>query len=205
MLRAKKSILISVTALLLSLSSTLFAASIGSLFHPANASLAGNPKGGVTIVEFFDYRCTHCASSGSAVLSTVKSNPNVRVIFVDYPILGESSTLGARAALAAKRQGKYVEFSHALLTSRSGISQASIMKLAESMGLDTAKLKKDMFGSSVSNEISANIRLAHSLNVYSTPAFFIGKTNAKSVNSVNLLYGGMSQSELQDEINHVSN
>lgn len=197
-----KNLFITITGLFLSLASVAHAASVNALFHHANAPVAGNPNGQVTIVEFFDYRCTHCASSAAALHSALHASPNVRAVFIDYPILGPSSVLAARAALAAKKQGKYVEFSQALLHARY-LSESSIMDLAESMGLNAEQLRKDMYSSSVSNQIASNVRLAHSLNVYSTPAFFIGKTNTKNMNSVSVLYGGMSKGEFQSEIKNV--
>lgn len=202
MFKLKNILLIKSIAVLMSLASFAYAGSVNSIFHNGNLPIAGNPNAKVTIVEFFDYRCSHCATAAASLVATVKSNPNVRAIFVDYPILGSSSMLGARAALAAKKQGKYLEFNHALLASRY-ISESSIMSIARELGLNTDQLKKDMYSSSVSNQIAANVRLAHSFDVYSTPAFFIGQSNAKNMHNVNTLYGGMSKGEFLEEVGRV--
>lgn len=175
------------------------AQSINTLFRHAGDPVV-NPRGNITVVEFFDYQCGHCVAMASTISNVIKSNPNVRFVFKDLPIRGPMSELAARAAIAANNQGKYFAFSHALLTTNQPLSEENILDIAKSVGLNVDKLKKDMKSSSVTNEIRNNYRLASQFNVDGTPAFFIGKTNAQDSNDVNFVLGEMSQSELQDAI-----
>lgn len=175
--------------------------SLKSLFHHEQDPVAGNPKGSITVVEFFDYQCSHCVNMSPVISAIIKGNPNVRVVFKEYPIRGPMSELAARAALAANKQGKYYQFNHALMSSNMFINENNIMDIAKSVGLNIKKLQADMKSSAVTNEIQANYQLARELNITGTPAFFIGKTNEKQSKNLDFNLGEMSQKELQNAIN----
>lgn len=183
---------------------TAYAETVNALFHQAGNPVVGNPRGNVTVVEFFDYQCGHCISMVPVMDAIIRSNPNVRVVYKDFPIRGPASEFAARAALAANKQGKYYQFSHRLLTASEPLSANFILQTAKNLGLNVERLKKDMNSSSVTHELSSNFHLADQLNVTGTPAFFIGKTNATDIKEVNFVLGEMSQRELQDAINKAS-
>lgn len=170
------------------------------LFHQASDPIAGNPNGKITIVEFFDYQCPHCVDMVPIIDTVVKSNPEVRVVYKEFPIRGPISDYAARAALAANKQGKYKELSHAILTSTQPLTQDSILAAAKNVGLDVDKLKKDMTDKSIDDQLKTNTKLGQDLKLLGTPAFFIGKTNATVKDSINYIPGQMSQSQLQDMI-----
>lgn len=173
---------------------------VDSLFHQANDPVAGNPAGKITVVEFFDYQCSHCVNMASTMQAIIKKNPNVRVVYKEFPIRGPMSEVAARAALAANKQGKYYPFSHALLTSNLVLNENNMTDIAKSIGLDVSKWKKDINSKSVKSQIQATYDLARELNITGTPAFFIGKTDEKKSSNLNFVLGEMSQSELQDAI-----
>jgi protein-disulfide isomerase len=146
------------------------------LFDDAASPVAGNPKGGVTLVEFFDYSCPHCKHSEPAVKSALEQEGGtgaLRVIYKEFPILGPGSLYAARAALAAQKQGKYAALHRALMESES-IDENSVQSLAKQVGLDVPKLLKDMDGPDIAQAIEANARLASDLEIQGTPAFIIG-------------------------------
>jgi protein-disulfide isomerase len=176
------------------------AQSVNALFHTKNDPLAGNPKGKVTMVEFFDYTCGHCAAMAPVLAAVVKNNPDLRVVFKELPIRGPVSEFASRAALAAERQHQYVAFNHALLTSRQALTPELILRIAKRVGLNKAQLEKDMNSKAIRNQINANLSLAGALDVNGTPTFFIGKTNARSNKEVIMVMGEMSQSQLDDAI-----
>jgi protein-disulfide isomerase len=79
------------------------------------APVGGNPAGDVTLVEFFDYNCPYCRRVAPTVVELEEADPGLRVVYKEFPILGPGSEFAARAALAARKQGKYVPFHNALM------------------------------------------------------------------------------------------
>jgi protein-disulfide isomerase len=180
------------------------------LFRDASNPVAGNVKGAVTIVDFFDYQCPHCSHMTPILDAVIKANPDVRIVFKEFPIRGPISDFASRAALAAAKQGKYFEFHKALMQKASvePLTEDSIIKAAQSVGLNIDKLKADMKDPSISQQIKDNTKLARDLKLIGTPAFFIGKTNVAAnagPKSVIFIPGQIEQVQLQDiikQINH---
>ena len=174
-----------------------------SLLHHRNDPVAGNPAAPVTVLEFFDYQCSHCTKMAPVMGSLMATNKNVRIIFKELPIKGAASELASRAALAANKQGKYYSFSHALLTTNQSLTRTNILGIAKSLGLNMRQLEKDMESPSVYREIAYNYDLAKQLGVRGTPAFIITKTNEKDINNIHVILGEMSLSELQEAVNQL--
>lgn len=143
-----------------------------------NSPNLGNPDGDVTVIEFFDYNCPYCRKAGQTVQELLASDANVRVIYREWPILGEDSVFASRAALAARAQGKYEEFHWALMNGEGRASEASILKLARDLGLDVEKLQADMTSPAVEAHIAQSNALARTLGFTGTPAFIVGDRTA---------------------------
>ncbi len=156
------------------------------------APVFGNPDGDITVVEFFDYNCGFCRRSGPALKALLDSDPNVRVIMREWPILGEASVFAARAALAARNQGKYEEFHWGLMTGAGRASEATVRQLATDLGMDVDKLMADMATMSVDAHIDESNQLARTLGFTGTPAFIVGG---------NLRPGFMNEEELKQAVN----
>ncbi len=144
------------------------------LFRDPNAAVAGDPDGDITVVEFFDYNCGYCRRGLQDVVKLVESDPKVRVVFKDLPILSKGSEDAARVVLAARKQGKYWELHRALLEARGQANEASALKLAEELGLDMEQLKADMDSDEVKAEIAQAEVLAKKMGVNGTPHFLVG-------------------------------
>jgi protein-disulfide isomerase len=144
------------------------------IYRDADASVAGNPNGDITVVEFFDYNCGYCKRGLHDVVKLVESDPNVRVVFKELPILSKGSEEAATVALAAKRQGKYWEMHRALLEAKGHVDEAASLRLAEKLGLDMAKLKADMASPEVKAEVAKSEALAKKMGVNGTPHFLVG-------------------------------
>ena len=144
------------------------------LLNDPNSPVSGNLEGDVTVVEFFDYRCGYCKRVAGAVTQLQQDDPNVRVVYKDYPILGEASVLASRAALASKAQGKHLAFHEALLASKSELTQETIFNIAAAVGLDKERLNKDMQAPTLQAIIENNQALARELGINGTPGFIIG-------------------------------
>ena len=134
----------------------------------------GNPDGDVTVVEFFDYNCPYCRQAGKTVQELIGSDPNVRIIFREWPVLGEGSIFAARAALASRTQGKYEEFHWALMNGEGRATEASILKVARDLELDIVRLIADMESPAVELHLERSNDLARNLGFTGTPAFIVG-------------------------------
>jgi protein-disulfide isomerase len=174
------------------------------LFNQGTDPSNGNASGKVTMVEFFDYQCPHCVDMEPDILAIQKANPDLRVVYKEFPIRGQVSVMASKAALAAVKQGKYSQFHDLLMQNAQALSMDKIMELAKSIGLDTKKLKTDMDSPDVDAQIKANYKLAQDLQLYGTPAFFIVQTKLpKDSNGVEFIPGQVDQKALQATIDKV--
>jgi protein-disulfide isomerase len=139
------------------------------LEKPYAGAIAGNPRGDVTVVEFFDYNCTYCRASLPTIAKLVASDPKVRVVFRELPILAESSRTAARASMAAARQGKFTAF-HDTLYAQGPVTDATIAMAAKKAGVSLANLDER----AADAEIGRNYALAGKLGLSGTPAWVIG-------------------------------
>jgi len=137
--------------------------------------VAGNPKGDVTVVEFFDYRCGYCKRVQPVIQKLLEDDKNVKLVFKEFPILGPDSMIAARAALAVWNtdRSKYVAFHDALMAGRT-VNESTVIKLAEKAGIDAAALKKAMADAEIDAALARNFQLAEALNINGTPAFVVG-------------------------------
>lgn len=144
-----------------------------AIFRAPHDFVAGNPKGDVTLVEFFDYNCGWCKKGFPEVLSLIEKDKSLRVVMKEFPIFGGDSDYAAKAALAAMKQGKYWELHSALLSHEGKVTSAVVDETAKATGLDMEKLKADMESPEVAKAIAENQALARTLAINGTPAFII--------------------------------
>ncbi|SDZ00840.1 Protein-disulfide isomerase [Jannaschia faecimaris] len=146
------------------------------LENDPNAPVIGNPEGSVTVVEFFDYNCGFCRRAGPEIEALLANDTDVRLVYREWPILSEGSVFGARAALAAREQGKYAQMHEALMTSGARVDETTVMQIAVELGLDAEKLRIDMESDAVNEHLATSRQLADSLGFTGTPSFVIGET-----------------------------
>ena len=140
-----------------------------------NAPVLGNVDGDVTIVEFFDYNCPYCKRVKPEIQALMAADPDIRLVYREWPILGEGSVFAARAALAARNQGKYEEFHWAMMGLQGRAEEASILNAAVEIGLDADKLRADMDAPEINEHIQTSMELAAALGFNGTPSFVIGE------------------------------
>ena len=145
------------------------------IFNNPADPVMGNPKGDVTVVEFFDYRCPYCKRVSDSLLQLLKDDPNVKLVFKEFPILGPESVVAAKIALAAHRQGKYEPVHAALMAHKGSFDQAALLDLAASAGANRDKLVSDMQDPAIQGSLRANESLAAMLGISGTPGFLFGK------------------------------
>lgn len=144
------------------------------IYEDPNTPVGGNPKGDVTLVEFFDYRCGYCKGVHEALMRVVKEDGKVKLVYKEFPILGAESVYASKAALASVKQKKYPEFQDALMRHKGSYSEEAVAAIAKEVGLDAAQLKKDMNSDDITKQMKANFELAENLGIRGTPAFMMG-------------------------------
>ena len=164
------------------------------LFHDPDTPVAGNPKGDVTIVEFFDYACGYCKIMLPHLQKALAADGNIRLVLKDFPILSDASVTAAKVALAARLQGKYVPFHMALMGARGRLTDDLIYQTARDVGLDVAKLKTDMNRPDIAQAIQQNRQLASALGVSGTPGLVIGN---------NVVSGALSYGDLMARVKKI--
>jgi len=143
------------------------------LYHDAESQIGGNPRGDVTVVEFFDYRCPYCKLVQPALEGLLRSDPNLRVVYKEFPILGAASTYATRMALASRAQGKYDAFHHAMMDTKGEIDESVVDRVAASVGIDVARAKAGMTAPAIDALIKKDYALADDVNISGTPSFVI--------------------------------
>ena len=134
----------------------------------------GNTDSKLIIVEFVDYNCGYCKKTLTTISKLMENFNNIQIVFIDYPILSESSEIAARASLAANEQNAYFEYHSILLNNTKSINENFLYKIAKKLSLDIEKFKKDISSEKIKNNIIKNINFANSLKVRGTPTFIIG-------------------------------
>lgn len=138
----------------------------------------GNPQGDVTLVEFLDYNCGYCKRAVADIKTLLKSDPKLRVVLKDFPVLGPESAEASRVALAAKTQlkgEKLYEYHTRLMEVRGTVNGERAKALAREMGLDMSRLERDLAGGEGTAAIQENVALGEKLGLTGTPAFILGE------------------------------
>lgn len=145
------------------------------LENDPNAPVLGNPDGDVTVVEFFDYNCPYCRKAKPVLEALLAADPNVRLVFREWPILGEGSVFAARAALAAREQDKYEEFHWEMMALNGRADEVSTLRAAEKVGLDLDQLRADLNDPSIDEHFRLSSEMAQALGFSGTPSFVVGE------------------------------
>lgn len=154
-----------------------------AILNDPAAPVAGNPKGDLTIVAYFDYNCPFCKKSEPDLERLVKADGKIRLVYKDWPILTEASITGAHLALAAKYQGKY-DVAHRAMMGIPGprIPADQMREAVRAAGVDMERLDADL--AAHADEITAllrrNLSQAESLGFQGVPAYIIGQYRVTS-------------------------
>ena len=138
----------------------------------------GNPRGTVSLVEFFDYNCGYCKRALSDVHGLTKSDPRLRIVLKDLPVLGPESVEASRVSLGVSQQisgERMFDYHTRLLASRGKVDGARAVVVAKEMGLDMARLQRDTDGAVVKAALAENGALGEKLGINGTPAFIVGE------------------------------
>src|SRR6201996_5052477 len=150
-----------------------------AIFNSPRGVTLGNKDGDVTFVEFFDYNCGYCKRAMADMLDLMKTDPKLKVVLKEFPVLGPGSVEAAQAAVAARMQDpdgkKYLDFHQKLLGGRGQADKAHALAAAKDAGFDTARIEKDLSSPEVRATIEENFKLAEDMGMNGTPSYVIGK------------------------------
>jgi protein-disulfide isomerase len=164
------------------------------LFSSPRQVTLGNRTGDVTLVEFFDYNCGYCKRALTDLLALMKSDPKLRVVLKEYPILGPDSVEVARVAVAVRMQdagARYLAFHRKLLEGRGHNDKARALAAAQEAGLDMARLERDMASEEVTKSLDESTRLGKALAINGTPGYVVGDR---------VIIGALGEQALKDGI-----
>ena len=149
-----------------------------ALFYSPRQVTIGNRQGDVTLVEFFDYNCGYCKRALADMLNLMKEDAKLRVVLKEFPVLGPGSVEAAQVAVAVRMQDptgkKYLEFHQKLLGGRGPADRAHALAVAKDIGLDIARIEKDMAGDEAKATLEENMHIAEALGLNGTPSYVIG-------------------------------
>jgi len=170
------------------------------LFNSVNQANVGNAKGKITIVEFFDYNCGYCKRTVDDMARLMKSEPDLRVVLKDFPVLGPGSVEAAKIATALRNQfkgDKFWEYHQRLFAMphpREGVGKAQALAAAKELGADMDRLEKDAEAADTRKGIEETMQLADSLSLSGTPSFVVGSE---------VVVGAVGYDELKNKIGNV--
>jgi protein-disulfide isomerase len=149
-----------------------------ALFRSTHHVVLGNPQGDVTMVEFFDYNCGYCKRALTDMVDLMKADPKLKVVLKEFPVLGQGSVEAAQVATAVRMQDKtgkkYLEFHSKLLTGRGQADKARALAVAKEVGMDMARLEKDMASDEARVSLEEAFKLAETIGLNGTPSYVVG-------------------------------
>jgi protein-disulfide isomerase len=160
-----------------------------ALERDPTAPVLGNPEGDITLSVFFDYNCPHCRKMVGPISELISSDPQLRVVYREWPVFGEGSDFAARASLASLETGKYWQFHTGLLAMKGRAEEASVLRVARQLGLDQAALRRGMEAEPVTRHIGLSFQLAEHMGLMGTPTFIAGDE---------AVFGEQSRADLAD-------
>ncbi len=165
------------------------------VFRDPDAPVLGNPKGDVTIVEFFDYQCPYCKKSHPDVKAAVSEDGNVRLVMKDWPVFGDASVFASQAVLGANEIGAYEKAMEALMVTPASLTEDDVKGLLTAAGLDLAKIAEAVQRNDkkISDLLTRNYNQAIAFKFAGTPSFVIGKMTYSGVLGKDQLHDAIKQ------------
>ena len=149
---------------------------VAAVLEDPGSPAAGAATPDVTVVIFTDYQCAVCKRTDPALSRLLAIDPNVRVVWKDWPIRGPASDLAARTALAAQRQDRYLEVHDALMAARGQLTPPRIADVAREAGADPVRLAADLrtHARAIDAQLGQHRLQAFSLGLQGTPSYLVG-------------------------------
>jgi protein-disulfide isomerase len=150
-----------------------------AIFNSPHQVTIANPKADITLVEFFDYNCGYCKRALADAVTLLKSDPKLKFVLKEFPVLGEGSMQAAQVAVAVRMQDtsggtKYFEFHQKLLGGRGHADKARALAAAKAAGFDVARIERDLKSPEIRATIEESFKLADAIGVNGTPSYVVG-------------------------------
>ncbi len=154
-----------------------------SVLRDPDTPVLGNASGDIAIVEWFDYNCPYCRKLDPELQQVVHDDGKVRWVLKEWPILGPTSVIAARMALACKYQDKYAKAHEALIGSNSKLTEPRIDEILAEAGIDIDRAKRDLAANAkaIDGMLARNDNQARGLRFRGTPSFIVGKFRVPGV------------------------
>jgi protein-disulfide isomerase len=168
-----------------------------TIFDSPRQAVMGNPKGKVTLVEFFDYNCGYCKKSLDDIAQLMRENADLRLVVKDFPVLGPGSVEAAEIATALRKQftgDKYWQYHYKLLGMKGQVGKAQAMQVAKDMGANMTQLEKDAAAKETKDSIQEVMKVADGLQLTGTPSFVLGD---------DVVIGAVGYDELKSRLDNV--
>ena len=148
----------------------------GLIFDSPHQMVLGNPDGAISLVEFFDYNCGYCKRAVSDMTALIDSNPDLRVVMKEFPILSPGSVEAARISVAVKEiaPDRFLEFHEAIFSRPGEANGAKAVEVAGELGLDTEALEAVANNENAMRNLQEVQNLAGILRISGTPSYVIG-------------------------------
>ncbi|MGJ4914274.1 DsbA family protein [Bradyrhizobium oligotrophicum] len=155
----------------------------GAVLRDPDAPVLGNAAGDIAIVEWFDYNCPYCRKLDPELQQVIHDDGKVRWVLKEWPILGPTSVVAARMALACKYQDKYAKAHDALIGVSSKLTEPRIDELLAEAGVDIDRAKRDLAANAkaIDAMLARNDKQARGLRFRGTPSFIVGKFRVPGV------------------------
>jgi protein-disulfide isomerase len=167
-----------------------------AIFTSPRQVTLGNPQGDVTVVEFFDYNCGYCKRAMTDMMELMKGDGKIKFVLKEFPVLGEGSVQAAQVAAAVRMQDKtgkkYLEFHQKLLTGRGQADKTRALAAAKEIGMDVARIEKDIAGDEVKATLEESFKLAEALGLNGTPSYVVGN---------DVVIGAVGLNTLKEKVN----
>lgn len=155
--------------------------------------VVGNPNGDVTLAEFYDLNCPYCRRASADVDALLRSDKNLRVILVPFPVLGIASIQAGRVELAVRKLSNpqtFYAFHRKIYEGRGVIDGNRALAVANELKIDQQKILSAANDDSVTETMKAHVRLGNAINLAATPSYvvkdvaIVGHPGGKSLKSV---------------------
>ncbi len=158
-------------------------------------NVVGNPKGDVTLVEFFDYNCGYCKKALGDLEALIKADPNLKVVLKEFPVLGQGSVEAAQVAVAVRLVApeKYLAFHEALLGMRGPADRDKAFAAAKQVGIDVDAIKKQATSPELNATLDESMKIAQALGLNGTPSYVIGDQVVIGAVGIDALKGAIAE------------